>query len=91
MIPQSYPIFWKHGCDDTFENLLKNNEQTWKATSLQTSSPPYLLSNSIELGVSGSTPDLWEFCENGDHVDARQMKKNLSSTRPFSTAKSLHP
>ena len=58
---------------------LKIKERTWKATSFHISSPPYLLSNSVKWGVSGSTPDLWEFSENGDHVDAWQMKKNLPS------------
>ena len=91
MLSQSYPIFWKHGWDDTFENSLKNNEQTWKATSLQTSSPPYLLSNSIKYGVSGSTPDLWEFCEKGDHVDAWQMKKNLQVHKAFFDRKKSAP
>ena len=58
---------------------LKIKERTWKATSFHISSPPYLLSNSVKWGVSGSTPDLWKFSENGDHVDAWQMKKNLPS------------
>ena len=58
---------------------LKIKERTWKATSFHISSPPYLLSNSVKWGVSRSTPDLWEFSENGDHVDAWQMKKNLLS------------
>ena len=58
---------------------LKIKERTWKATSFHISSPPYLLSNSVKWGVSGSTPDSWEFSENGDHVDAWQMKKNLPS------------
>ena len=66
---------WNYGV----KKSLKIKERTWKATSFHISSPPYLLSNSVKWGVSGSTPDLWEFSENGDHVDAWQMKKNLPS------------
>ena len=31
------------------------------------------------MGVVPRSPDFWEFCENGDHVDAWQMKKNFLS------------
>ena len=81
MLPRSYRIFEGTAGATLLKIRSKKNERTWKATSLQTSSPPYLLSNSIEWGVSGSTPDSWEFSENGDRVNARQMKKNLPSTQ----------
>ena len=42
-------------------------------------------------GVSDFTTDLWEFCENGDYVNAQQLKKNLLSIRPFSTEKCVQP
>ena len=70
---------------------LKIQERTWKATSFHISSPPYILSNSVKWGVSGSTPDLWEFSENGDHVDAWQMKKNLQVHKAFFDRKKSAP
>ena len=46
---------------------------TWKASILQTCSPPYPLSNTGKRGVSDSTPDLLEIFENGVQLDARRM------------------
>ena len=67
----------------TLLKFRSKKRETWKATSLQTSSPPYLLSISIKWGF---------FCENGDHVNGRQMKKNLLCPQGlFRQEKSLHP
>ena len=44
-----------------------------KAASLLTYSGLYSLSHPSKRGVSISTPDLLEFCENGDLLDARRI------------------
>jgi hypothetical protein len=69
-LPKNYPIFPRNGLNHTFENSCAQKEKNRKNASLLIYSGPYSLSHSSKRGVSMSYPDLWEFCKNGDILDA---------------------